>query len=355
MDATAARVRPPAGIAASPGIYGLLDARLRREAPDLGAAELELEGGAGSARVATRWLGGTAALETQHDWRTLGMDARASVFGLDYFEPFRYQAYGWTLAPRFSADAGAWELSLSGDLRRGHWRLPAQPDAGLDADSGPLAVTGGSAAAARRLGPVEMEIAADALRGALDGVYYGGTAAVAAAAGPTELGLWARAWDTPAGRQLGWDATIRVPLRDGMVARAEIGRTTTDPLYGTPGSFSASVGVSVRVGGRAEPSPRIAERPVVEVGSGNARAHRVRFRLDAPNSRTAAVSGDFTRWRPRAMHREGGAWVLELMVPPGFHRFGFVVDGTQWTVPSGAPGIVEDGWGRRNASFVVEP
>ncbi|MBX6362373.1 MAG: hypothetical protein IRZ00_00775 [Gemmatimonadetes bacterium] len=125
-----------------------------------------------------------------------------------------------------------------------------------------------------------------------------------------------------------------------------------DPLYGTPGSFGASVGVSWRLSSGAPAPAR--PRPVVEIGETAGAGRRVRFRLHAPHAHRAAVSGDFTGWQPRPMRRVGADWQLELVVPVGYHHFGFLIDGRTWLVPSDAPGIERDGWGRENASFIVE-
>jgi 1,4-alpha-glucan branching enzyme len=80
----------------------------------------------------------------------------------------------------------------------------------------------------------------------------------------------------------------------------------------------------------------------------------VRFAIRAPGAERVELSGDFTGWEPVRMDREDGTWSVGLTLPPGTHHFGFLVDG-QWVVPADAPGKVDDGWGRINATVVIEP
>lgn len=94
--------------------------------------------------------------------------------------------------------------------------------------------------------------------------------------------------------------------------------------------------------------------PVVHVGERQDRGRTVRFALRAPDAEEVAISGDFTGWEPVPMERTGSGWRLELVLMPGLHHFGFLVDGA-WSLPPNAPGLVDDGWGQRNASVVVEP
>jgi hypothetical protein len=65
------------------------------------------------------------------------------------------------------------------------------------------------------------------------------------------------------------------------------------------------------------------------------------------------LAGDFTRWAPVAMERDGEIWVLRLDAPMGVHHFGFFADG-DWFLPENAPDTVSDDWGRRNATIVIE-
>ena len=53
----------------------------------------------------------------------------------------------------------------------------------------------------------------------------------------------------------------------------------------------------------------------------------VRFRLNAPRASQVSLSGSFNDWQPQAMHREGDAWVLDMKLKPGSHRYVFVLNG----------------------------
>ncbi|NLG62909.1 MAG: hypothetical protein GX539_11760, partial [Candidatus Cloacimonetes bacterium] len=67
------------------------------------------------------------------------------------------------------------------------------------------------------------------------------------------------------------------------------------------------------------------------------------------------VAGSFNAWTPVAMQRDGNDWTVTLHLEPGSYTFSFrKADGT-WFVPDDAPGVVEDGFGQRNATLVVPP
>ena len=102
-------------------------------------------------------------------------------------------------------------------------------------------------------------------------------------------------------------------------------------------------------GGRQAPT-----LPVVEVAEPVGRGRRVRFQVEGGIAERVALAGSFTDWKPHPMHRTPDRWVLELILEPGVHHFGFLLDGERWYVPDDAPGIVDDGWGQKNASFVIQ-
>jgi hypothetical protein len=60
----------------------------------------------------------------------------------------------------------------------------------------------------------------------------------------------------------------------------------------------------------------------------------VRFMLVAPAAQRVALAGDFNGWSTRAHPLErptpSAAWTLAISLPPGRHRYAFVVDDTQW-------------------------
>ncbi len=56
-----------------------------------------------------------------------------------------------------------------------------------------------------------------------------------------------------------------------------------------------------------------------------------RFVVYMPDARTAAITGSFNGWRPVPMAKAGpeGYWEISLELPPGEHRYSFLVDGTR--------------------------
>lgn len=62
----------------------------------------------------------------------------------------------------------------------------------------------------------------------------------------------------------------------------------------------------------------------------------VRFALAAPAAARVALVGDFNAWNARATPlapaaERRGTWVAAVALPPGAHRYAFVLDDTQWT------------------------
>ena len=128
-----------------------------------------------------------------------------------------------------------------------------------------------------------------------------------------------------------------------------VSRSISDPLYGVPGDLALSVGVSVSLGRRSLGPPVPAT-----LGASAGRGRIVRFVFERADARSVAVAGDFSEWEPRAMQRDAkGAWTLETVLEPGVYHYSFVVDGETWTVPANAPGLVDDGFGQKNATLVV--
>jgi hypothetical protein len=71
----------------------------------------------------------------------------------------------------------------------------------------------------------------------------------------------------------------------------------------------------------------------------------VQFVLVASDARSVALVGDFNDWDPTAtpLHlTSGGAWSVALHLPPGRHRYAFVVDGVRWIADPAAPPAPDD-------------
>ena len=60
---------------------------------------------------------------------------------------------------------------------------------------------------------------------------------------------------------------------------------------------------------------------------------RVAFSLDAPDSESVYLSGDFNMWNPRKhplKRNKTGVWQKTLMLLPGRYEYRFVIDG-RWS------------------------
>jgi len=53
------------------------------------------------------------------------------------------------------------------------------------------------------------------------------------------------------------------------------------------------------------------------------------------------------------MQKRAGEWWLRVTLPRGTHQFAFLLNGETWYLPKDAPGIVDDGFGRRNATITI--
>lgn len=90
-----------------------------------------------------------------------------------------------------------------------------------------------------------------------------------------------------------------------------------------------------------------------------ARAKPVQFVLVAPQAKTVQVVGDFNGWDPShaefaAENRGGGVWSLTAPIPPGHHRYGFLVDDSLWVPDPAAPRVADEDFGKPNSALVVE-
>jgi 1,4-alpha-glucan branching enzyme len=70
----------------------------------------------------------------------------------------------------------------------------------------------------------------------------------------------------------------------------------------------------------------------------------VHFAFEAPAAARVALVGDFTRWDTNevALDRSGKAWRADVNFGAGRHRYGFVVDDTQWVAMADRTRAVAD-------------
>jgi hypothetical protein len=253
---------------------------------------------------------------------------------------------------------------------RGHWRStvetaplqngPGLPLPGRDElpgrvveEDGNVQILGGAAMLLRVIGPATVELRAasyDALNQVADGRYSGFDANVALSLASLDVTAGARRWDSPVeGTEYGGHVGVGYALGDVAYLQAVVSRSISDPLYGIAGDLAVSAGVSVSLGKR-----RLGPPVPATLGAASGRGRVVRFVFERADARTVAVAGDFSKWEPRAMQRDAkGVWVLETVLEPGVYHYSFVVDGETWTVPANAPGLVDDGFGQKNATLVV--
>lgn len=222
-----------------------------------------------------------------------------------------------------------------------------------DTLEGDLRVAGGTLEVQRWFGPFRTLVAAGVAsveNGVMEGTVAELEGDLLIDRGDWNAGVIVQAQRNPIEGEVGGGVRVSLALTPGMQLHAYAGRRLRDALFGTAGSFGFSVSATVRAARWSPPGPP----PVVAIGAPEEGGRVVRFAIRAPEAESVAVTGDFTGWEPVAMEQgQDGWWQASRVLQPGLHHFGFLVD-DQWAIPPRAPGVVEDGWGRRNASIVVE-
>jgi 1,4-alpha-glucan branching enzyme len=83
----------------------------------------------------------------------------------------------------------------------------------------------------------------------------------------------------------------------------------------------------------------------------------IQFVFVAPTAASVSLVGDFNGWdrrqTPLTPVASGGMWTVALPLPPGRHRYAFIVDGTRWVLDPSAPRAVEDDFGSPNSVVTV--
>jgi hypothetical protein len=68
-----------------------------------------------------------------------------------------------------------------------------------------------------------------------------------------------------------------------------------------------------------------------------------RVALRVPRARVVELTGDFTAWKPVAMHRSRGDWwEATLPITPGTHQVNVRINGERWVAPPGATVVDDD-------------
>lgn len=102
------------------------------------------------------------------------------------------------------------------------------------------------------------------------------------------------------------------------------------------------------------PVPTTTETPQTSVATAQEeQSVLVRFVFVDEDASTVAVAGDFNYWEPVELtkHEADGrvVWSGLMAVPPGEHRYMFVLDGEEWVTDPFAPQARDDGFGAPNA------
>jgi len=95
-------------------------------------------------------------------------------------------------------------------------------------------------------------------------------------------------------------------------------------------------GLALWLGGRVASRPP-ATRPDTAV---------VQFVFIAQGASSVALVGDFNDWDPTSTPlrpaMQGGLWSVSVPLPPGRHRYAFLIDGCRWLADPGAPRAQDD-------------
>ena len=101
----------------------------------------------------------------------------------------------------------------------------------------------------------------------------------------------------------------------------------------------------------------VASTPATPAASHRTDTTVIRFVFVAPSASSVSLVGDFNGWdrlqTPLQPAASGGMWTVALPLPPGRHRYAFIVDGTRWMVDPSAPRAVEDDFGSPNSVVTV--
>ncbi len=263
-----------------------------------------------------------------------GLTATGSAFALG--DPTPYRAAVGRVEPELRFYRGGTELSL-----RGAGGLGRSDALGVLTD---LWLYGGSIELGHRFVSLALHVGAEFYE-AKAGSYRAASLGSGGALGGARWTLRLRVWDPPGDPELEVSLGLALPLAGKWGLEAAGGRSGPDPLLGSPAAVNGNVLLTRKlIRSRSGPPP------VYSVTGGD-ESHVV-FRVERPDAKAVAVTGDFSGWEPIPMERRDGVWTVQVPVEPGTFHFGFLVDG-DWYVPEDAPGRVSDDFGRANATLVV--
>ena len=174
---------------------------------------------------------------------------------------------------------------------------------------------------------------------------YAGVSAIAASA----MGMaWGSIGQWTGDDDLGmpWSAGGRLRLHPLIALEVGARHDAFDPLYLQPAQTSWSMGLSLRLGGRAR-----SVRPPIPAAYVDGRA-TIRLPVSASKAQPS-IAGDFNEWKPAPMQRNGDHWTYVIAVAPGVYNYAFVTAAGEWFVPESVAGRKSDGMGGHVAVLVV--
>ncbi len=340
LDGAYSTARPPAGAPQEGSThYGLLGVRGETVLQPY-TLKTNISGGHALENGGGRWLWFQG--EAQHDYGRLGL------FLLQYRQSSDYQTMGAHLQPQ---------------LRFAHNALTVRPLAAIarwkagDSSAVLYGVAGGQAQWQQSIRGALLRLSGDAYTTGDNGFASGGYFTLSADAYTvwkrTTVGVGASVADNPLDTEGGYSVWASHQLRENLRFDAVLSQTVTDAMFGTPGALGFTAMLSWRFGHKLPP----AAPTLAKVGQAVSRGRVVQFSVQVPGTpRTVAVSGTFSDWRPIALKRgTGGSWMASVIVAPGTHQYGFLIDGGVWYVPEDAADVIDDGFGRKNVTLIVRP
>ena len=71
---------------------------------------------------------------------------------------------------------------------------------------------------------------------------------------------------------------------------------------------------------------------------------------------SVCLGADFNGWSSESncLQRKGDEWAIQLGLPPGSYRYGFVIDKRDWVCDPEALIQEDDGFGRKNSVLVID-
>ena len=133
---------------------------------------------------------------------------------------------------------------------------------------------------------------------------------------------------------------------------------TLRPITALAGAGALALALTLWVHAPGPGPARVAERPPARAPADGGVVY-VQFTLTAPGAHSVEVAGDFNGWQgARAQMRDpegDGNWSGLIALPPGVHKYMFVIDGRRWVSDPHAHRFVDDGFGMKNSLIAIAP